>query len=103
MTTQKIDLGSLELFLALAFLMCLIFSRSPKREGRRPSFHSRLPLPVILATAPGVFAERRVRCRTSRCRNTHFGFPVGVGDFAKVPGGVLTTPPVPVKIHFAAS
>src|SRR5271165_1201048 len=73
-------------------LMCLIFSRSPKREGRRPSFHSRLPLPVIFATAPGVFAERRVRCRTSRCRNTHFGFPVGVGDFAKVPGGVLTTP-----------
>src|SRR5271157_6427505 len=60
--------------------------------GSRPSFHFRLPLPVISATAPGVFAARRVWCRTSSCRNTHFDFQVGVGDFAMVPGGVLSTP-----------
>ena len=64
--------------------------------GSRPSFHFRLPLPVISATAPGVFAARRVWCRTSSCRNTHFDFPVGVGDFAMVPG-VFSAPPFPVK------
>ena len=45
--------------------MCLIFSRSPKREGRRPSLHFRLPLPVIATPAPGVFAARPVWCRNS--------------------------------------
>src|SRR5208337_4666690 len=44
-------------------------------------------LPVISATAPGVFAARRVRCR-----NTHFDFPVGVRDFAMLPGVFLSTP-----------
>src|SRR5258708_39457898 len=28
----------------------------------------------------------------SSCRNTHFDFPVGVGDFANGSGGVLSTP-----------
>src|SRR5208282_4095665 len=62
--------------------------------GRAP--HFRLPLPVISATAPGVFVARRVWCRTSSCRSTHFDFPVGVGDSAMVPG-VFSAPPVPVK------
>jgi hypothetical protein len=66
-----------------------------RQAGRRP-FHFRLPLPVISATAPGVFGAGRVRCRTSRWRNTHFNFPVGVGDFAMVPGA-FSAPPVPAK------
>ena len=57
--------------------------------------HFRLPLPVISATAPGVLAARQVWCRTSSWRNTHFDFPVGVGDAAMVPG-VFSAPPVPV-------
>jgi len=57
---------------------------------RAPHFH--LPLPVISATAPGLFAARRVWCRTSSFRNTHFHFPVGVDDSAMVPG-VFSAPP----------
>src|SRR5208282_6572700 len=51
---------------------------------------------ALIGDPTGVFAARRVRCRTSGCRDTHFGFPVGVGAFAKVPG-VFSPPPVPVK------
>ena len=63
--------------------------------GRRAP-HFRLPLPVISATAPGVFAARRVWCRTISCRNTHFHFPVWMGDFAMVPGA-FSALPVPVR------
>jgi len=51
---------------------------------------------ALIGDPTGVFAARRVRCRTSRCRNNHFDFPVGVGDFAMVPG-VFSAPPIPMK------